>query len=91
MEKTNLPANVDAILERIGNDLTSLRDILTSSTGAKLDDVSPPVLKAKYTVVEAEREKDRIEAAYLAGAYSWDKKRGQKMLVTKRTIGWSPV
>ncbi len=32
-------------------------------------------------------EKDRIEQDYRAGVISYDRKRGQKMLVTRRTEG----
>ena len=44
-------------------------------------------LAIRYTLEEARIEKDRIEKDYLVGLISSDKKRGQKMLVTRRTEG----
>lgn len=44
-------------------------------------------LAARYTPDEARIEKDRIEQDFRAGVITHDKKRGQKMLVTRRTEG----
>ncbi len=44
-----------------------------------------------YSQPEAREEKSRIEEAFRAGLISYDKKRGLKMLVTKRTTGQVPV
>lgn len=44
-------------------------------------------LAARYTPDEARIEKDRIEQDFRAGVISYDRKRGQKMLVTRRTEG----
>ena len=41
-----------------------------------------------YTANAAAHMKARIEEQYQQGNITSDKKRGMKMLVTKRTVGW---
>jgi hypothetical protein len=47
-------------------------------------------LREHYSKAEADDEMENIESSYRSGLISWDKKRGMKMLVTKRTEGWTP-
>lgn len=91
---------IAAILNRIEGDIALLRKISLavpssptmptpgSQTTRNAGEV--PVIKGSYSRDEAEIAKADIEAAFLAGMITWDKKRGLKMLVTKATEGWTP-
>jgi hypothetical protein len=102
-----MTADIVVVLNRISADFKLLADLAlkalkpleneerqatpSPAPDTKVFAVPVPVLKERYTRAEAEVEKARIEEAHVADLITWDKKRGMKMLVTKRTDGWSPV
>ncbi len=100
-----LPMTADfvAVLNRISADFKLLADLAqkalegggnatpSSAADPTSTAIEVPLLKDRYTKEEAETEKARIETAFRSDKISWDKKRGMKMLVTKRTVGWSSV
>lgn len=95
-----MPEQIAVVLNRIAADFVLLGALLSrrvespviSDSAPTENDASAsyPLLKDHYSPSEAAAEKLRIEEAYENGLITWDKKRGMKMLVTKRTEGWSP-
>ena len=82
---------ISTLLNRIQTDLDTLRSLVAPDLTETTETSTGPVLRDRYTAKAAVVAKAEIERAYETGQIDYDKKRGLKMLVTKRTAGWSPA
>lgn len=79
------------ILGRIDADLALVRQYISGNETEDVKTGAIPGLRSQYTRQQAIVARRNIDAAFQRGEITYDKRRGMKMVVTKSTIGWSPV